>query len=145
VIVTTAAAPTPAGKITCDEVVPQAVRDKHFAGQELSEQPAMVASLMQVACSFSKEMDIHTISVTCHPDWPQSTWDTVEAEMKKQVADAKDAAVGKNGWSGTFAGGAHVHTLDDDTACSIDVHGDGDLAAITTDVVASLKPEALAN
>jgi hypothetical protein len=137
--------PGAAGRLTCVEVVPPAMRDKHFAGHEVSEQGPLVQGLVTVACSFSPKgkAEVVTVTASCHADWSQSVWDATEAELRKQTKDAKDVAIGKGGFAGDFAGGPHLHALDDDTPCTIDVHGDADREAIARDALAALTPGAL--
>ena len=141
------AAPSVAGALSCDEVVPDAMRAKHFTNQEINEQGPLVQGLVTVSCSFNKTgaTDVVTVVATCHADWSGSIWEETEREMRKLQKDARDVSIGKGGYTTEIAGTPSIHVLDDDTPCAVDVHGAADLEAIARDAIGALTPGALAS
>lgn len=134
----------PTGKLTCDETVPTATRDKFFAGWELSSEDTPMANYVGVTCTFAKGTEIAVLDVSC-PPWNEETYKASFDLARKNAKDAKDVAVGKGGILGTMHDRKTLQFRDDDAPCFATLTADVDLEALGKEMSAALTPDKLAN
>lgn len=155
-----AAAPDPgAGKLTCDELVPAALREKHMAGYELDGEKQMdPAKPNNVFCSFQKKAEYKTnyVSTICYAAGEDPTSaDGMADVLKKKLKKPKELKAGKKAYLGGKTGTngqkeSELILIDDDTACvvaiSFSVNAEpANPEAYAQDLAAALTPAVLSN
>jgi hypothetical protein len=152
-----AVAPGPgAGKLTCDELVPAAVREKYLAGLTLEEEkPSGADSPNNVTCYFSNKAEYksYTVLTFCDP----TGVDDFAKLRKDKLKKVKVLTAGKTAFLGTVPGingvkDQRIVIVDDDTAClveasSADNSGSAvaDPEGLAKDLAAALTPVVISN
>jgi hypothetical protein len=134
-----AAAPT--GKLTCDRVFPQAVRDRHFAGATTLAQAPTVD--FAAGCDVKKDQTaLGSVVVTCHPNMKASR-ETTLASLRKNLRAVDVPGVGAAAVLVETGGSRSISAWDDDSDCHATVtamNRDIDLTALSKDVLSALPP-----
>lgn len=139
------ATPTPsAAKLNCDKVFSKALRDKYFAGAEITDNPQPIDFAGE--CKTKKGDDEGVVNVSCHDNVAAAMQLSIDG-VKKGMPEAKDLpGVGKGaiivdmGKIGDKQLPVQVTAWDDDSNCNVHVSAPAgvDAAALAKDVLAAL-------
>jgi hypothetical protein len=138
-------APDAAAKptLSCDKLIPQAMRDKFFAGAKIEEKNAAPG---QVSCTSLKidggNIELTMLSYVC-TDWSEATFKETMERGKKSLTDVKDlSGVGRMAYSGQAKKTTMVQLWDDDTNCYATITGKSP-EELGKEAAAALTPAAL--
>ncbi len=130
-----------AGGLTCDKVLPQAMRDKYFKGRTVKSVPAVTESNVECKVAADDSGIEPTISATCH-DSMAAAKDASIAKLKEMfkegVTDVTD--IGKGGILIDLTMFKQLTVWDDDSSCMVSVNmpSNIDVRAVTKDLIALL-------
>jgi hypothetical protein len=142
-----APAPTPtasATKLTCDKIFPKELRDKYFAGAEITDNPQPVDFTGE--CKTKKGDAEGVVNVSCHDNVSAAMQGSIDG-LKKAIKETKDLpGVGKGAIivdMGKIAGKqmpVQVTAWDDNSNCNVHVAApEGvDATALAKDMLATL-------
>jgi hypothetical protein len=136
---TTAPPAATAVKLTCDEVVPPALRDKYLAGATADEK----TSDQGVDCTYQKDSDFTIVGTVC-PGWNDDLFQRTIQSGKEAMTGATDIAIGRGGYIGDQSGAKFVQFWDDNTQCYVTVAGSvAGIEALAKEIVGTLTPAAV--
>lgn len=131
-----------AGKLTCDRVFPQALRDRYFKGATIEEQSQSVDFAAGCDVKPDGKTTAAGVVVTCHPNMKASRATTL-ASLKKNLHAVDLPGVGAAAVTLEAGGARSVSAWDDDSDCHATVTlsaGEVDLVALSKDVLSALPP-----
>ncbi len=134
------AGPVKMGTLTCDEVVPAALREAHgltLLGEEKHSEGT------QTICSFNTKTNPYvSISVSCSRPEDASTPESGLDHYRTQLKAAKPLAAGKQALIGDYLGTPMFVIVDDDTPCYFTGDGGGDALSFAKGIAAALNASA---
>lgn len=134
----------PAGSLSCDEVLPPAVREAHFAGLTINEEKPADGN-RGVNCMGVGGGAVTVVTIYC-PSWDEATFKATMEAGKKGLENAADVpGVGRMAYTGTMAKMSLLQFWDDDTPCYGTANLKGDPVPLGKALAAAITPAALEN